>query len=80
MFQCTVDYFSQVLRIQFHILSPHKDYAITCVRKRDLVRMRVLVIRKTSIFAQYSKAQPSSHSRTLRQGGDCPQNALGRFA
>ena len=33
MFQCEVGYFFQVLRIQFHILSPHKDYAITCVRK-----------------------------------------------
>src|SRR5271155_429624 len=33
MFQCKVDYFFQVLRIQFHILSPHKDYSITCVAK-----------------------------------------------
>src|SRR4029077_13762218 len=33
MFQCKVDYFFQVLRIQFHILSPHKDYAISCVKK-----------------------------------------------
>src|SRR5580704_5873160 len=35
--------------------------------------MRVLVSRKTRNFAQYSKAQPSSPSRTLRQGGDCPE-------
>ena len=33
MLQCKVDYSFQVLRIQFHILSPHKDYAISSVRK-----------------------------------------------
>ncbi|RDJ93845.1 hypothetical protein B4Q13_19090 [Lacticaseibacillus rhamnosus] len=33
MFQCKGDYFFQVLRIQFHILSPHNDYAISCVKK-----------------------------------------------
>jgi hypothetical protein len=27
------DYFFQVLRIQFHILSSHNDYAISCVKK-----------------------------------------------
>ncbi len=33
MFPCKGDYFLQVLRIQFHILSPHKGYAISGVRK-----------------------------------------------
>ena len=33
LLQCKVDYFVQVLRIQFHILSPREDYAITCVEK-----------------------------------------------
>ncbi len=32
MFQCKGTYFFQVLRIQFYILSPHKGYAISCVR------------------------------------------------
>src|SRR3984957_13464700 len=29
MFQCKGDYFFKVLRIQFHILSPHKDYVVS---------------------------------------------------
>src|SRR6204780_5762333 len=33
MFQCKVDYFFQALRIQFHIPSPHKEYAISRGRK-----------------------------------------------
>ena len=33
MFQCKVGYFIKVLRIQFHILSPYKDYEISYVIK-----------------------------------------------
>jgi hypothetical protein len=35
MLQCGVDYCLWVLRFQLRILSHHKDYAISCVRKLE---------------------------------------------